>query len=64
MHISEQDTGGEDTHPEYGNTELWKRAKLLDENEFLKDLKEAMTTENFRLIKSKLIGNTITNNEM
>nr|XP_022302688.1 uncharacterized protein LOC111110476 isoform X3 [Crassostrea virginica] len=55
---NEQDTGGEDTHPEYGITELWKRAKLLDENEFLKDLKEAMTTKNFRLIKSKLIEST------
>ncbi|XP_078340290.1 uncharacterized protein LOC111110476 isoform X2 [Crassostrea virginica] len=55
---NEQDTGGEDTHPEYRITDLWKRAKRHDQNEFLKDLKEAMTTENFDLIKSKLIENT------
>ena len=61
MHFSEQDTGGEGTHPEYRITDLWKRAKRHDQNEFLKDLKEAMTTENFDLIKSKLIGNKITN---
>lgn len=60
MQFSEQDIGAQETHPEYGIHKAWKRAKRLNESEFLKGLEEAMTAKNFNLIKSKLLGNNIT----
>nr|XP_022302853.1 uncharacterized protein LOC111110585 isoform X3 [Crassostrea virginica] len=54
----EQDIGAQETHPEYGIHKAWKRAKRLNESEFLKGLEEAMTAKNFDLIKSKLLEST------